>query len=495
MPFPYDDFRTFADECEKEGLLVRIQKEVDWNLEAGAIARRLAERGKGRPVTGGGGGTPAVLFEKIKGYPKGFRMASQITGSIDRVIKAYGYDYKSKDLSSIKADLVEMSLKGLRKLTKPVLVDSKNAPCKQNKMIGDEVNLYKFPAPMLHDGDGGRYLQTFGFMVTKDPDSDWVNWGCYRAMIHDKKTLGGIIEYQQDIGKHYQKYEAKNQPMPFAIVVGPDPLSFSIGGSAVPAGTSEVDVAGGIRGKPVPLVKCETNDLQVPASAEIVVEGFVPPHKRVWEGPYGEYTGYRASPRDKRPIYQVTAVTYRDNPILTFNATGTPIADFGSSFAESAMAVEHLRRVGINARVWLMPESGFTLCVIAVKNPSPNIATMIKNTLTSQMGVMCIWTYKFLIVNDDIDIYDPAEIVWAISTRVHPIRGIIVSHEICGPLAPFASLEERLKRNAPHVTFDATWPLDWHPTIAVPPVASFKNIFSQELQDKVLQNWKEYGLD
>ena len=107
---------------------------------------------------------------------------------------------------------------------------------------------------------------------------------------------------------------------------------------------------------------------------------------------------------------------------------------------------------------------------------------------------MSVWTFKFVIVNDDVDIFDPAEVLWAISTRVHPRRGIIVSDEACGPLTPFASLEERLKRNAPHVTFDGTWPLDWHPTIAVPPVASFRSIYPKEVQEQVLKNWKEYGL-
>jgi len=490
MPFPYEDIRTFIDECEEEGMVIKVKKEVDWNLEAGAIARRLAETGRGRPIADGG--SPAVLFEKIKGYPNGFRLASQMCASKDRIAKALGH--KGKDMKAAMDRLQQIVLDGMRNPIKPILVDKKNAPCKQNIMMGDDINLYKFPAPMIHDGDGGRYMHTWGFVVTKDPDSDWVNWGTYRSMIADRRTLTGIMEFQQDIGKHRRKYMEKDEPMPAAIVIGPDPVSFTIGSSSILPGQSEGDVAGGIRGKPVNLVMCETIDLAVPANAEIVIEGMVPPRKRIWEGPYGEYTGYRASPRDLRPIYEVTAITYRDNPILTFDPTGTPSADFASSFGDSAMSAEALRRVGINARVWLMPESAHTLCVIAVKNMMPNIATMIKNTLTSQQGLMAMWTFKFLVVNDDVDIYDPAEVLWALSTRVHPRRGIIVSDEICGPLTPYASLEERLKRNAPHLTFDGTWPLDWHPTIAVPPVASFRSIYPREIQDKVLDNWKEYGL-
>jgi len=492
MSFPYDDYRSFAEDCEKSGKLVTIKKEVDWNLEVGAITRRLAEMGRGKAIYEGG--TPAVIFEKIKGYPEGFRMAGQVTGGIDRISMAMGYDPAGKTGSQIKEGLIGVVTHALRNPIKPILVDKKNAPCKQNIMMGDDINVYKFPAPMLHDGDGGRYISTWGAVVTKDPDSGWVNWGTYRAMIIDRKTLSGIIEYRQDIGKHYQKYEARNEPMPVAIVIGPDPLSFAVSGAAVLPGQNEVDVVGGIRGEPVKLVKCETIDLEVPAGAEIVIEATVPPRKRVWEGPYGEYTGYRASPRDLRPIYNISAITYRDNPILTFNSTGTPVSDFGASFFTAGFSNEALRKVGIEARTWLMPETAYTMCIIAVKRVSPNIATMIKNTLTSQQGLMSIWTFKFLVVNDDVDIFDPAEVLWAISTRVHPRRGLIVSDEICGPLTPYASLDERMNRNAPHLTFDGTWPLDWHPTIAVPPVASFRSIYPKEIQEKVLNNWKEYGL-
>jgi len=134
------------------------------------------------------------------------------------------------------------------------------------------------------------------------------------------------------------------------------------------------------------------------------------------------------------------------------------------------------------------------MCIVAVKRMTPNIATMIKNTLTSQQGIMALWTFKFVVVNDDVDIFDPAEVLWAISTRVHPRRGLIISDEICGPLTPYASVEERLKKNAPHLTFDATWPLDWDPAVAVPRVSSFRAIYSEEMQEKVLKHWKEYGL-
>jgi len=195
-----------------------------------------------------------------------------------------------------------------------------------------------------------------------------------------------------------------------------------------------------------------------------------------------------------RPVYHVKCITHRNDPILTFNCTGTPVADFGSAFFTSAASNQILKKSGIQGRSWLMPETAYTMNIVAVKNVTPGIATMVKNCLTSQQGTMSIWTFKHLIVNNDVDIYDPSEVLWALSTRVHPRNGVIVSDEICGPLTPYASLEERLKRNAPHITFDGTWPLDWHPTIAVPPVSSFVGIYNKTTQQQVIDRWEEYGL-
>ncbi len=493
MPFPYDDLRTFLDDCEKEGMVVRVQEEVDWNLEAGAINRRLAEMGKGKGIKEGG--TPAVIFENVKGYPKGFRLATHMMGAIDRIAKAYGYDYKGKTSSEIKAGLTEVCAKAMKNPIKPVTVDKKDALCKQNIMMGDDIDVLKFPVPFIHEGDGGRYAVTWAYMVTKALDSDWVNWGIYRGMVHDGKTLGGLLEERQHIGLHWQKYAAKGIPMPIAIVIGGDPISFGVGSAGIAPGVSEVDVEGGVRGKPVRLVKCETSDLLVPADAEIVIEVEAIPGDVKEEGPYGEYTGYMGGVPEKRQVYHIKAITYRNDPIFTFQSTGAPVQDFAATFFTSAQANEILARIGIQARTYLMPETGFTMMMVALKNQSPNVATMVKNCLTSQMGLMSVWTFKFLIVADDVDIYDPGQCLWAISTRCHPRRGLIVSDEICGPLTPFASVEERRGRNAPHLTFDCMFPLAWRAVPgSTPTVSGFTTIYPKDIQEKVIQKWEKYGL-
>ncbi|MEE8397497.1 MAG: UbiD family decarboxylase, partial [Desulfobacterales bacterium] len=173
----------------------------------------------------------------------------------------------------------------------------KDGPCKEILMVGDEVDLYKFPSPLVHDGDGGRYISTFHIIATKDPDSGWVNWGMYRQMIHTKNTLGGLIAPAQHIGMMFRnKYEALNRPMEFAVAIGTEPITALVGGAGIPAGVNEVDIIGGIRVEPLDVIKCETVDLEVPATSEIVIEGEVKPHERKKEGPFGEYGGYRSIP-------------------------------------------------------------------------------------------------------------------------------------------------------------------------------------------------------
>ena len=296
---PYNDLREFIDTIEKSGDLHRIKKEVDWNLEAGAIMRKGCEEL-----------LPAILFEKIKDYPEGYRVLGNPLASFRRL--AIALDMPP---DSTYNEILNRYDEGRKNLIKPNLVS--DGPCKENIHIGKEVDLYEFPAPIVHDGDGGRYLCTWNINVTKDPDSNWINWGTYRAMIHTKNKMGGLVIPSQHIGiMYYQKYETRNMPMPFAIAIGIEPITALVATSGVSYGINEADVIGGIRGEPLNVIKCETNDLLVPATSEIVIEGEIPPYERMEEGPFGEYTGYQAKSSMPRPVYNVKAITHRNNPIL-----------------------------------------------------------------------------------------------------------------------------------------------------------------------------------
>lgn len=474
----YTDIREFIKTLEKHGEVQKINREVDWNLELGAILRRTYERS-----------LPAPFFQKIKGYPETHRVLGGPVASYKRVALAWGLPPETR-----YRDLIEFYLKGRNSPIKPVVV--KDAPCKENILTGDKVDLFQLPAPMLHEGDGGRYLCTWHINVTKDPDIGWVNWGMYRSMINTKNTMGGLLMAAQHIGYHYfRKWQARNQPMPFAIAIGPEPVSAICASTFVPYAVNEVNVAGGLRGSPVELVKCETNDLQVPATAEIVLEGEVPPHERVWEGPFGEYTGYRASPRDRRPVYHVKAITFRNNPILTVSCMGVPIDDSDApmSITYGAELMAEFRSKGMPVTdLCVFPECATLMVAICVKTTVPNIAHTIASTVWSCHGGRSM--PQIIILDDDVDPTNLGMVMHALASKCHPWRGIHrFEHGVGTPLLPFSSLYERLWTIGAKVYYDCTWPLDWDPAVAVPPRASFDKIYSKEVQEHVLKNWKNYG--
>ncbi|MDO8721592.1 MAG: UbiD family decarboxylase [Syntrophales bacterium] len=471
----FKDLREFIDALEKEKQLVRVKKEVDWNLEAGAIIRRayeLQER--------------ATFFEKVKDAP-GVRMMGGPCGTYARMALAMGM---SAD-TPVKEIANEFD-KRISNPIKPMLVSK--GPCKENIIKGDDIDLFKFGAPMAHDGDGGRYITTWGYVTTRDlEDTGWVNWGMYRQMIHTKNMMGGLILPGQDIGRMYQKYEKANKPMPFATVIGADPLA-TVGGSlSAGPGESEVDLAGGLRKEPIELVKCETVDLEVPAHAEIIIEGHVLPKVRVEEGPFGEYTGFRTSPRAPRPVYEVTCVTHRNNPILTVSNMGTPVdeADIVMTLAwrnEASRAVKTLPVVEV-----AMPAYGSGhLVVVSVERAYSGVAIHVANAIWgSKLGYLVPFV---VVVDKDVDVFNLGEVVHAIVTKCHPVRGVHSRPNSPGHgLMPFMSFEERLWGQGANLLLDCTWPVGWDQNIEIPPKASFGNIFPKEIQEKVIANWEKYG--
>jgi len=469
------DLRSFIEALEREGDLVRIEKEVDWNLEMGAIIRRVYETQDRAP-----------FFQKIKDAP-GVRALGAPLASYKRMAIALEINPDS----SIKEINDEIERR-IANPIKPVIVD--NGQCKENILLGDDINLFKFGAPMAHDGDGGRYITTWGLVITKDLENpDWVNWGMYRQMIHNENTMGGLLLPGQDIGRMYQKYEKAGKPMPFATIIGPSTLT-GFGANLSPGpGQNERDLVGGIEQSPVELVKCETVDLEVPANAEIIIEGYVPPGVRVEEGPFGEYTGYRVSPRAPRPIYEVTCITHRNNPILTISNMGTPIdeADISMTIAwrpEAKKALAGLPIVDVSIPAY---GSGH-LIVVSVQRAYSGVAIHVANAIWgSKLGYLIPFV---IVVDSDVDVFNLGEVVHALVTKCHPINGVHPRPNTPGHgLYPFLSFQERLWGKACNLLLDCTWPVEWDDNIEVPPRASFANIYPKELQEKILKGWKEYG--
>lgn len=469
--------RDFIAKLEQTGDLVRIKKDIDWDLEASAIVRLSNER-RG----------PATLFEKLKGYPMGYGICGGLITTERRLCLVMGFapDSHLGQVYSKYDNLINRPLK-------PVVV--KSAPCKEKILNGNEVNLYDFPVPTVHEGDGGRYIGTWDIVINKDPESQWTNWGMYRVMVHNHHSVSVRLHMQNDGGRIYHtRYLPRKQAMPVAIVIGADPLSSMIAAIRFSSGISEVEYAGALQQEPVELVKCETSDLLVPAGAEIVLEGEVLPEYEIPEGPFGEFTGYRTEWSYQNACV-IKCITHRKDPVITLANTGMPLGEgaFGPAMGRALGLKKALKACGVPVcEVYLPPEmAGLVLFVSIRKMNQDNIATLVRNVVATQ-GTR---EQRVFVVDEDVDVFNLTEVLHTFATRMHPGRGIsIESKDMAMRDSPYLNHEERKWCRGASVLFDCTWPSQWSKEHDTPPRVSFKDVYPQELQEKILRERKDYGL-
>lgn len=464
------DLRDFIARCEAEGELKRVKAEVDWNLELSHIAKLNEERGG-----------PALLFEKVKDYSSPVLTSACTTTS--RLALIMGMP-KSSSL----VDLMREWVKRTANKIPPKWANT--APCKENIDKGDKVNLFKFPVPKVYPRDGGRFFGTAVFVISKDPKSAWINIGTYRLQMLDEKTLGT----QFIKGKHadimLKAYGELKQPMPVVAVVGADPLMFLMGAARLPAFESEYDFAGAIRGAPIQVVKGETVDLPIPASAEIVVEGEVDPEAMKPEGPFGEYTGYYSGVgTTPRPFIKVNCVTYRTNPIFWLTTVGRAVTDTHMTMALTYGAtlwqeLETMRIPGIKA-VYCPPEgAGRFIAIISVKQMYPGHAAQVGTAaISTEMGAYGLKTV--IVVDDDIDPWDLPRVLWALSFRFQPSRAEFIKRGRSTPLDP--SLPVDARDITSRIIIDATLPYEWKEKPI--PIE-----LDHEMVKRVQARWQELGL-
>ncbi len=470
----FKDNRTFVEALVKTGDAVKITKEVDWDLEAAAIAGRSCE------LNG-----PASLFENLKDYPQGGRILGSPLATYRRLAVALGLAPQTPP-----ADIFAEYERRVAKPVKPVIV--KDGPCKENKMFGDEVDLYQFPVPTVHEGDGGRYLGTWHAVITKDLDSNWTNWGMHRLMVYNRRLICGYFTPASHLILMRKKYQAAGKRMPATVAIGVDPLSTLTACSPYRIGEDEADFAGALNQEPVELIRCETNDLLAPAHAEILLEGEILSDIELPEGPFGEFPGYRTQGWAPQPVFMIKAITYRHNPIICMTPEGVGAGGKISASLAGAISIkQRLQKRGVPVvNVNISPEMGALVAVVSVKESGSRIVSEITSVIHGRRASVP----KVIIVNDDIDVFDMNEVLHALGTRLHPVNGVSANPDCEGwTLTPYLTPEERLQGKVSTGVYDCTWPSTWSKESDVPVRLSFKDSYPEAMQKKVIANWADYG--
>jgi 4-hydroxy-3-polyprenylbenzoate decarboxylase len=493
-------YRDYLDTLKGMGELVEIDDEVDWDLELGAIFRRTAETL-----------SPGAIFNNVKGCPKGFRAADLGYAKSGRPGQPWARLAvmlglpPDTDLMSIQRAYLEAKENG--ESQPPRIVDAANAPCKENKWFGDDIDITRFPAPIGHEGDGGRYIQTGGINIVRTPDRRWTNWSTNRGMIVDRNHMTGLWLAVQHNGMIHKMWADEAKDTPWALALGVSPVVMTQAAAKCPDWVDEYDYASALLGDAIDMVECETNDLLVPADSEIVIEGVVSRSEVETEGPFGEFPGYLPESTHQMPRQTITAVTFRNDPILPISLPGVPTDNchIGQGFFMSADAVVALRKGGLPVMdAMLTMESALHWFVIRVPRDwyditglsVDNFIKLIANTYgTQHIGHIAS---KILVVGEDIDPADPNLVTWAFATRNHPTLGTYHFPKLCSVgtgLEPYrAVVNPHLKNEGGLVVYSCLAP-QTHIGFPDMKIMSFEKNYPKQVQEKVLANWSRWGFD
>jgi UbiD family decarboxylase len=424
---PHADLRDLLDRIERAGELTRIAN-ADWNLEIGTLVEIVYNKLQNNP--------PAILFEDITGYPPGLRLLSGTTNSARRLALVLGFPVPSNSMEVVRAYRDRMKT---HRPIPPRVVQT--GPVLKNILREDEVDLLQFPAPRLHEKDGGRYLGTDDLVIMRDPDDGWVNCATYRVMLQDSKRVGVWMSPGKHGRQIREKYFKQGKPCPVLVSSGHDPLLFLAGGNEIRFGLSEYDYAGGHRGRPFEVIESELYGLPMPAHSEFVIEGEMHPEERGPEGPFGEFTGYYAGGKTEQPVIRVRRVYHRTDPILTIATPMKPPSDFSYSkcVMKSGMIWDEVERAGLSGvqGVWCHEAGGARMFnVISIKQAFAGHARQ-AGMLTASCQSGSYLGRFVVVVDDDIDPTNLFEVVWAMCTRCDPAEDIdFIRKAWSGPLDP-----------------------------------------------------------
>jgi 4-hydroxy-3-polyprenylbenzoate decarboxylase len=418
---PIQDLREWLLRVEQMGELVRVQEPVDRDEEMSAISYLVAKQ---QP-------SPAVLFEHAKGFEKSPIKTKLLWNILGPSLKRIALTLE-EPTDTPTVELIRRVKDKLKRRIPPREVPRQDARVYENSLVGKKIDLNQFPIPRHWPLDGGRYAGTADAVITRDPDSGYLNIGTYRMMLQGKSEVGLYLSPGKDARLHITRSWQQGKPVEVAAAWGIDPLFMLVGSQTFPKNISEYEFAGGIKGEPIPVVRGMKTDLLLPANAELVIEGIIRPNSVKAEGPFGEFPGYYGRPEAGCPLVEVTAVHHRNDPILT-NAL---MADYPSceqsgffSVIRSAKIWDDLDKLGIPGiqGVYAHPAAagGFGMTVISIEQRYAGHAAQVL-ALAAQVPGGAYYTKWIIAVDEDIDPTDMDQVIWAMASRCNPIEAIDV---------------------------------------------------------------------
>jgi 4-hydroxy-3-polyprenylbenzoate decarboxylase len=417
----FDDLRGFINALEKRGELKRIRQEVDAELEITEITDRVSKQ------VG-----PALLFENVRGYT--MPVLINALGSRQRMKIALGIeDYSDiterlSELTDVKSpqgliDKIKMvpRLADLGKMF-PKLV--KDGDCKERILKEGQFSLYDLPIIQCWPEDGGRFI-TLPLVFTKNPETGKRNCGMYRMQVYDETTTGMHWQIHKQGANHLRTLKRQGGGrLDVAVAVGADPVTVFSAILPLPDDIDEMMVAGFLREKPVEMVKCETVDLEVPANAEIILEGYVDSEERRIEGPFGDHTGYYTL-EEEFPVFHITCITHRKKPIYHTTIVGKPpMEDCWMGEAIERIFLPLMRRQFPEIVDYHMPFAGVfhNLMIVSIRKNYPGHARKVMNSIWSLPQAQ--FTKCIVVVDDDTDVRNLNEVSWRVLNNIDPERDI-----------------------------------------------------------------------
>jgi len=477
----FRDLREYLSALEERGELTRIRAPVSAELEAAEIADRAVKSGG-----------PALLFENVQG--SSVPLAMNLFGTMERMCLALGVS----SLDEIGDRMVEViepeiptnlieKIKMLPKLARladfiPKMVSS--APC-QEVVETDRPSLSFLPVVKTWPGDGGPFI-TLPLVFTKDPKTGRRNVGMYRMHVYDETTTGMHWHVHKGGAQHYRGFRRKRERMPVAVALGGDPATIYAASAPLPEDVDEMVFAGFLRRQPVELVRCKTVDIEVPAHAEVILEGHVDPDELRTEGPFGDHTGYY-SLADEYPVFRVTCVTRRKTPVYPATIVGKPpMEDVYLGKATERIFLPLLRKIVPEVVDMNLPIEGIfhNFALFSIDKRYPGHA---RKVMSAVWGLGLLMFSKFVVVFDaDVNIQDPSEVLWRIGNNVDPrrdtmvVEGPVDALEHASPIPHYGSkMGIDATRKWRTEGFDREWPEDIR--------------MDEKVVELVTRRWKEYG--